>query len=452
MLNIEQLKHRIADYAHVDYQDAERFVDSLLHLIKERLDAGEEVEILGLGHFSVIDPQNEDLRRYAFVPDVKMREAVNAPFNCFDPVVIGSQEPYKENVSVPQGKDIMEEIDKHDSSVKEEVNNRNLSVTEEAIKVTDATESEVSAATEEPTAETSSDEPVAFESVIKEQETVEPASSNNVAQGQPKVADVDLDDDESDTLEEVKLKEGKTPWLLYVLIAGALVVLGYLLRLYFDYTNQNDWVSSDVTYVTDSLRDKAKTTVVQTDTLLLERDSTAAVQKETLSGAEENTDHLTDMTATAAADATSQPVKNEKPYTVDSKPSTVDSKPATIDTKPTPVETKPALAETKPASVPEEKPAPKPASHHYKLGEDGKPLTVTLQPGERLTIIALREFGDKSFWPYIYDVNSDKLTNPNNVPVGIVLKLPDPLFYGIDANNPASVNKAKNRAAQLLKK
>ena len=67
-----------------------------------------------------------------------------------------------------------------------------------------------------------------------------------------------------------------------------------------------------------------------------------------------------------------------------------------------------------------------------------------LKQGERLTAIALEEFGDKSFWVYIYEENKDIIPDPNNVKAGIELIIPPASKYGIDRNNPESVRKAKD--------
>lgn len=106
----------------------------------------------------------------------------------------------------------------------------------------------------------------------------------------------------------------------------------------------------------------------------------------------------------------------------------------------------------KPEVIAPEKPvSPAMGETHRLLGADGKPVTVTLEPGERLTLLALRQFGDKAFWPYIFDVNADKLKAPDKVQAGMKLYLPDPNYYQIDASSEESLRKAKNRGAQLLK-
>ncbi|MCL1938674.1 MAG: HU family DNA-binding protein [Candidatus Azobacteroides sp.] len=72
--------------------------------------------------------------------------------------------------------------------------------------------------------------------------------------------------------------------------------------------------------------------------------------------------------------------------------------------------------------------------------------------GERLTLIALKEYGHKSFWVYIYQENRDRIKNPDNVPVGTELIIPPASKYGIDKNSKESIQKADELALQLMSK
>jgi nucleoid DNA-binding protein len=62
--------------------------------------------------------------------------------------------------------------------------------------------------------------------------------------------------------------------------------------------------------------------------------------------------------------------------------------------------------------------------------------------GERINTIALREYGHKVFWVYIYDENRDVIHNPNLIIPGMTIRIPPAEKYGIDKNNAESVNKA----------
>lgn len=78
------------------------------------------------------------------------------------------------------------------------------------------------------------------------------------------------------------------------------------------------------------------------------------------------------------------------------------------------------------------------------------PLAVhRLSDGDRLTLLALEFYGSKDFWVYIYEENKTIMPNPNRLPVGLEVKIPDPRKYDIDAGSQHSVDKAKNFADQL---
>ena len=55
-------------------------------------------------------------------------------------------------------------------------------------------------------------------------------------------------------------------------------------------------------------------------------------------------------------------------------------------------------------------------------GENGR--TIVVQPGDTLSIIALKVYGSAGRWRSIYEANRDKLANPDMVPAGVVLRLP----------------------------
>lgn len=67
---------------------------------------------------------------------------------------------------------------------------------------------------------------------------------------------------------------------------------------------------------------------------------------------------------------------------------------------------------------------------------------VRLRPGDRLSRLALKKYGNKAFWVYIYEENRAQLKNPDNIPVGAVITLPAASKYQINASDTNSVNKA----------
>jgi nucleoid-associated protein YgaU len=66
-----------------------------------------------------------------------------------------------------------------------------------------------------------------------------------------------------------------------------------------------------------------------------------------------------------------------------------------------------------------------------------------IKRGSRLTIMSRRYYGNKNFWVYIYEANRDHIPNPDDIPVGTLIKIPklDPRL--IDASNERCIQKAK---------
>jgi nucleoid DNA-binding protein len=102
------------------------------------------------------------------------------------------------------------------------------------------------------------------------------------------------------------------------------------------------------------------------------------------------------------------------------------------------VKTKTVTSTIKPAVAP-----PTPAKQVFIA-------TETLGPGNRLTLLALKYYGHKAFWVYIYQANKKSIQNPDDIPVGTTINIPKPDPKLIDSNNPALVAKAKALQYQIL--
>ena len=77
-------------------------------------------------------------------------------------------------------------------------------------------------------------------------------------------------------------------------------------------------------------------------------------------------------------------------------------------------------------------------------------MTDTVRPGNFLSRMARRFYGNSHFWVYIYEENKAKITNPNNVAEGTVVVIPPAEKYGIDAQSPESVEKARKKEGEVL--
>ena len=65
----------------------------------------------------------------------------------------------------------------------------------------------------------------------------------------------------------------------------------------------------------------------------------------------------------------------------------------------------------------------KPDSVSYII--TGTKTTYTIKEGETLTRVALRFYGTKALWPYIVKHNPGVIKNPDNVPYGTTIKIPE---------------------------
>lgn len=69
-----------------------------------------------------------------------------------------------------------------------------------------------------------------------------------------------------------------------------------------------------------------------------------------------------------------------------------------------------------------------------------------------LTTLARKHYGNYNFWVYIYEENRNIISNPNTIKPGTEVIIPPAKKYGIDKNNPESVNAAKRKAAEIYNK
>lgn len=76
--------------------------------------------------------------------------------------------------------------------------------------------------------------------------------------------------------------------------------------------------------------------------------------------------------------------------------------------------------------------------------------TDTIKPGTNLYRMSRKHYGSDKFWVYIYEENKAKYPNPNTIPVGAVLHIPQLEKYGAKAGDPASIATAKKKQAEIF--
>ena len=75
---------------------------------------------------------------------------------------------------------------------------------------------------------------------------------------------------------------------------------------------------------------------------------------------------------------------------------------------------------------------------------------VKIEPGSRLTVIALKYYGHKLFWVYIYEYNKAIIADPNNIPIGTIIKVPAPEIYNINRKDRATLERAAIRQTDIF--
>lgn len=78
------------------------------------------------------------------------------------------------------------------------------------------------------------------------------------------------------------------------------------------------------------------------------------------------------------------------------------------------------------------------------------PVIEVIEPGVFMTRLARKHFGHKAFWVYIYEENKQIIQNPDKIPIGTLLVIPDKSKYGIDMNDSTSIEKAREKAKIIL--
>ena len=77
--------------------------------------------------------------------------------------------------------------------------------------------------------------------------------------------------------------------------------------------------------------------------------------------------------------------------------------------------------------------------------------TERMVAGSQLTKFARQYYGHSNFWVYIYEANKDKISDPDNVPAGIDVKIPKMDSVLVNPRNKESINYALKLQSEYLK-
>lgn len=439
----------LADKTGKDIELINRFVKELLELLSTSVNKDTSIEIKGLGVFKaqyIDDRESVNIHtnerflipshlRYVFAPDKKLRDTVNKPFAFFESVEL-AEGVTMEDLTVSEEEaeaDDNEELyddsqpitivpeteiplpDEPVESEGEEVVTHTLD--EEAPASIEPTEKEVEVEEEALDAPVFEEEQVEESEEMAPEEAEEPESEPLIEEEKEEVHDSDeakaeeikdepIDEPEEAEVYEEEIERSDNKKMLLTIFSIAIITL---VGIYF-YKNGLPGTKE----IVGANQPSGATDTIRTEQLL--SDNIAS-----------DTALITGSTITSGLDIQPQDNKEIKSSIHPDKP----------------------VAEKKENPV---KPVKKEEKKEVQEVKKSTPTVIakeTVQTGDLLTKFALKYYGKKAFWVYIYEHNKKVIKNPHNVPIGTVLEIPAPHLYGIDAKNKTSVEKALKKQTEL---
>lgn len=86
------------------------------------------------------------------------------------------------------------------------------------------------------------------------------------------------------------------------------------------------------------------------------------------------------------------------------------------------------------------------------VADEIKSQTDTITKTRYLTTMARDHYGNYNLWPYIYKENEKILGHPDRIRPGTEVVIPDLKKYGVDANNPEDIKKAKRMGVEIYER
>ena len=461
-LTIQDLIDLLAAKQGISKKDAEVFVKEFFLLIEQALEKDKNVKIKGLGTFKLIDVDSRESvnintgerfqikghTKVSFSPDTSLRDTINKPFAHFETVVLNAGTVLEDTPVEMEGEEedaVLDDVAADDMAT-EDVEADDVAT--EDITIEDITtecsvnENVISQDATVETAVSIADSPE--EDTAKQEGPVEPevsaeseggAESDAPAQREhaARMEEAHVTDSQDVVLNAVEeekaasafnaeLKEDNNPApkeksVLSYLIAAIVVVLllcgGILVSLYYpDFLLSQSTEDENNTLL--AAEQEVQPEIMYADSVG-QKDSVQAAVKEVLPDTVVNKKTRSAEVAMPISkkkqreEVSAEKVNKSTPKTA---PSTM-SKAAPSTTAKTTLPTTPKA--TSPTTYSDDV--------NYKIV--GTKTNHTVKAGETLTRISLRYYGTKAMWPYIVKHNKGVIKNPDNVPYGTKIKIPE---------------------------
>ena len=460
-LTIQDLIDLLAAKQGISKKDAEVFVKEFFLLIEQALEKDKNVKIKGLGTFKLIDVDSRESvnintgerfqikghTKVSFSPDTSLRDTINKPFAHFETVVLNAGTVLEDTPVEMEGEEedaVLDDVAAEDMAT-EEVATEDVAADNPAVDIAvaehiasaDITTADVTTetvATETVSTEDITTECSVNENVISQDATVETAVSiadspesdapaqrehaarmeeAHVTDSQDVVLNA-VEEEKAASAFNAELKEDNNPApkeksVLSYLIGAIVVVLllcgGILVSLYYpDFLLSQSTEDESNTLL--AAEQEVQPEIMYADSVG-QKDSVQAAVKEVLP------DTVVNKKTRSAEVA--MPVSKKKQREEVSAEKVNKSTPKTAPS---------TTAKTASPTTPK---ATSPTTYsddvNYKIV--GTKTNHTVKAGETLTRISLRYYGTKAMWPYIVKHNKGVIKNPDNVPYGTKIKIPE---------------------------
>lgn len=445
-LTIQDLTDLLAAKHSMTKKDAEAFVREFFLLIEQALESDKAVKIKGLGTFKLVDVDSRESvnvntgerfqikghTKVTFSPDTSLRDTINKPFAHFETVVLNENTiledtPIEDAEEEEADEEIQAPAVKVQTPVVEEkspaVETQTAAIEEKKEEPQKNVEQQPE---EQPQTETSKEEKIEQEESRKEaveelelkeaeeekeeekeiivaeqhQQPEQPAKEEEKitaeqiikqelqkANLKPELPKKDLEQKESTKKESTKEKS-PVPYLITVIVIVLLLCGSVVLFIYYPdlFSSSADDSTLEMPSVT--------TQPIQTGTQLTD----------TI----EYKDTVKEVAPDVPVATIPQPVAKKEEVNTPAKNTPAKDVPAKTENE---VDKKQPSASVYLDSVP------------YKI--TGTKTKYTIKEGETLTRVSLRFYGTKAMWPYIVKHNPKIIKNPDNVPYGTTIEIPE---------------------------
>lgn len=477
-LTIQDLIDLLAAKHSMTKKDAEAFVKEFFLLIEQALENEKTVKIKGLGTFKLVDVDSRESvnvntgerfqikghTKVSFTPDTNLRDTINKPFAHFETVVLNEgtvledtpmEESDEEEGAISDtetemidseiagnenvGGDIQEEIQPEEPVIEEQPTAEEVAVTE--VPETDAnetsqTETETEpVATEEPEAEELPEVETEPESVSEEAPEEEPVEESSEAVLEPdfspateepteEQSEETIIEDQKPETETTEAEEEETVIAEKAEVTAEQIIAQELHKANMEPVTpkmQPEIEQPKATYTDKDSNKKEKSAIPYLIAtiiivLLLCGGAILFIYYPDLfsSSSDKNVVDMPEVTQPVQPEAQlSDTIAHKDTVAEAVQPQPVVKKEPTAE--PVKVESKPAQQQPAASAYSD--------SASYKI--TGTKTKYTIKEGETLTKVSLRFYGTKAMWPYIVKHNPKVIKNPDNVPYGTTIEIPE---------------------------